>query len=194
MKKILMTMVAAFAAVSMNAQNDMYVGGSLGFSTTSYDGNNMGNTFKILPEVGMKLDENWGIGVVVGYSNTKRTKEATGTVDLNSNAFTIAPYVRYTAFTFGNVNIFADGIFQYVSGNDESAKAGSAVDNKYNTWGLAIQPGVAYNISDNFSLVAKFGSLVGYSSYKPDGGEATNTFSLLDLKTTGLSFGFYYNF
>ena len=107
-------MVAAFAALSMNAQNDMYVGGSLGFSTTSYDGNNMGNTFKILPEVGMKLDENWGIGVVVGYSNTKRTKEATGTVDLNSNAFTIAPYVRYTAFTFGNVNTRENnGIFNF---------------------------------------------------------------------------------
>ena len=40
MKKFMMTMAAALMAVTMNAQN-MYVGGSLGYSTSSYDGSTL---------------------------------------------------------------------------------------------------------------------------------------------------------
>jgi len=190
-----MTMVAAFAALSMNAQ-DYYVGGALGFQTQSYDGDNLGNTIMFMPEVGMKVDDQWSIGVVVGYGNTKRSKNATGTVDLNTSVFKIAPYARYTAFKFGAVNVFADGVFSLVSGNQESYNAitNSADDNKYTKWGIAIQPGIAYNISDNFSLVAKFGNLIGYENSKPDGGKATTTLDILSLSGNNLSFGFYYNF
>ena len=53
MKKILMTLAAAFVAVSMSAQNNMYVGGSLGYTSTSYDGDAQQSTLKFIPEFGV---------------------------------------------------------------------------------------------------------------------------------------------
>ena len=52
MKKILMTMVAAFAAVSMNAQ--YYVGGEIGFASSkaAVAGAETQTSFKIMPEFG----------------------------------------------------------------------------------------------------------------------------------------------
>ena len=55
MKKILMTLVAAFAAVSMNAQTNMYIGGSLGYSTTSHDGSTLNTKFSFIPHFVMAL-------------------------------------------------------------------------------------------------------------------------------------------
>ena len=76
MKKILMTMVAAFAAVSMNAQ--MYVGGGIGFtnSTNKTTANEITNTgFSIAPEFGMALDEKMGVGIAVSFGSDKTKNE-----------------------------------------------------------------------------------------------------------------------
>ncbi len=91
--------------------------------------------------------------------------------------------------------MFVDGKFAYSQNNNETNVAGKATDNKTNAWGLYVQPGIAYNLNDNFALVAKFGNILGYSSSKPDadGAKATNTFQVLNL-TNDISFGFYYNF
>ena len=72
MKKFLMTIVAAFAAVSMNAQ--MYLGGSFAFeawSSQKLAGDKSETVFKIMPEIGYNLNEEWAIGTVIGYMNDK---------------------------------------------------------------------------------------------------------------------------
>lgn len=186
-----MTLAAALMAVTMNAQN-FYVGGSLGYSTTSYDGKTQKSTFKFLPEFGIQFNENMGVGVEIGYGST--TREATEP-KLTSSDFSFAPYFRYTPLHLGAVSVFADGKFSYVASNNESAKGNVAVDNKSNEWGLYVQPGIAYSLNDKFALVAKFGNILGYTSSKPDadGAKATNTFELLNL-ANNVQFGFYYNF
>ena len=113
MKKFLMTIAAAFVAVSMNAQ--VYVGGSLNFSAMSSQklaGDQSETVFKILPEIGYNLNEEWAIGTVIGYENNKWE----GVADANStahfgnfiagntnseSAFTFNPYVRYTFLKAG---------------------------------------------------------------------------------------------
>ena len=175
----------------MNAQN-VYVGGSLGYTTTSYDGNATQSSFKLIPEIGFQFNETMGVGIEVGYSS--RTNKA---VDpkLTNSTFSVAPYFRYTPIHIDAVNVFVDGKFAYSQNNNETNVAGKATDNKTNAWGLYVQPGIAYNLNDNFALVAKFGNILGYSSSKPDadGAKATNTFQVLNL-TNDISFGFYYNF
>lgn len=183
-------MLAALAAVSMNAQNNMYVGGSLGFATTTYDGDTQGTAFSILPEFGVQLSDKWGVGVTVGYNWMKNN----GTPDLTSDSFEFAPYVRFTPVKLGSVNVFVDGVVGFTTGNVEAAVGSVVVDNKFTNWGIGIQPGIAYNINEKFSLVAKFGNLLAFTSNKPKDGKATNTFSVLDLNGNDLSFGFYYNF
>lgn len=187
-----MTMAAALMAVSMNAQN-MYVGGSLGFTTTSYDGKTTNSTLKFIPEFGVSFNNLMGVGMEIGYSSS--TKEATEP-KLTNSTFTFAPYFRLTPLHWGKVSVFADGKFALSMNNNEQAGPNdNAVDNKTNTFGIYVQPGFAYNLNDKFTLVSKFGNLLGYRSSKPDadGAKATNTFSFMDL-SNNVQFGFYYNF
>ena len=192
MKKVLMTLAAALMAVSMNAQG-VYVGGSMGYTQTSYDGTTTRSTLEFVPEFGFSFNDFMGVGMAIGYSSS--TNKA---VDpkLTNSTFTFAPYVRLTPFHWGKVSIFADGKFAISMNNNEQAGPnGNAVDNKTNTYGIYVQPGLAYNLNDKFSIVAKFGNLLGYRSSKPDvdGAKATNTLSFMDLDTA-VQFGVFFNF
>lgn len=188
----MMTMAAVLVAVSMNAQG-MYVGGSLGYTSTSYDGKTTRSTLEFIPEFGVSFNDMIGVGMSLGYSST--TNEATDP-KLTNSTFTFAPYFRFTPLHWGKVSVFADGKFALSMNNNEQAGPnGNAVDNKTNAYGIYVQPGLAYNLNDKFSLVAKFGNILGYRSSKPDteGAKATNTLYFMDL-STNVQFGVFFNF
>ena len=206
MKKILMTLVAAFVSVSMSAQ--YYVGGGVGFRTgtttnevttagikTSTDLKN--NGFSIVPEIGMKLDDKMAIGVALGYANSKSESNPTTTYKINE--FEIAPYFRYTLATWGNLSLFTDAQFRVLTGKETTETTGAAdVETKLNEWGIFIIPGISYQLNDKFNFVAKLGSGLGYANTKREN-ESTNLVrktSTLGLSATslGLTFGMYYNF
>ena len=174
MKKIMMTIVAAFIATAMNAQG--YIGGSLGFKTTSYDGEST-TTWSIMPEVGYNLNDSWAIGTTIGYGQS-------GKGDAKLKKFTVAPYVRYTVAKLDKVNVFLDGGVGYTHTDLAGAKV--------NSFNVGIEPGVAVNLNDKLSFVAHFGFL-GYETSKLKGADkSTNSFEL-DLDSN-LSFGLYLNF
>jgi hypothetical protein len=184
MKKFLMTIAAAFAAVSMNAQ--VYVGGSLGFA--SYDnGADSKTSFKLLPEIGFSLDENMALGIVLGYEQGKVTDAVdseTGSIDY-PKTFSVAPYLRYSFAKFGPVSVFADAQLSYKNIDRDGYKD--------NAFGIGILPGVAVNLGEKLSFVSHFGYL-GYNQIKADtdGAKARSSVGL-DL-TNALTFGLYYNF
>ena len=97
MKKILMSMVALFAAVTMNAQNEMYVGGTLNFQTKANAANK--SVITVAPEIGMSLNEQFGVGAVLSYTASQDVY----------NEFKINPYLRYNALEIGKVKVFVDG-------------------------------------------------------------------------------------
>ena len=106
MKKILMTLVAVFAAVNMSAQ--VYIGGSFAFeawSSQKLAGDKSETVFKVMPEIGCNLSEEWAIGTVIGYQSDKFN----GVDGVSESAFTFAPYARYTFAQAGKVNLFVDG-------------------------------------------------------------------------------------
>ena len=183
MKKIMMTLAAIAFAATMNAQ--VYVGGGIGFKSVSYDGEST-TTFGIIPEVGYNLDENLAVGIAFGYAESGKDEH-------KRKGFDIAPYARYTFAKFDKVNLFLDGTFMYSHLDNAGAKT--------NAWGIGVKPGVAVNLNEKLSFVAKLG-FVGFESSKPDvdGAKATNTFTI-DLSgngsafnSNGLTFGLYYNF
>lgn len=183
MKKFLMTIAAAFVAVSMNAQ--VYVGGSFGFA--SFDNGNKSQTaFKVIPEVGYNIDENIAVGISLGYQQGI-TSAAWELNDPNEDLklFSIAPYLRYTFAKMGPVALFADASFEYAHADNDGAKA--------NGFGLGILPGIAVNLGEKLSFVSHIGKL-GYLQTKADvdGAKAISTFGL-DLDNA-LTFGLYYNF
>lgn len=184
MKKIMMTLAAVAVAATMNAQ--VYLGGGIGLGTTSYDGDSE-TFFKIIPEIGYNLDENWAVGLTIGYGETtSKVKNAAGVrVTDKVKNFTIAPYARYTFAKFDKVNLFVDGTVGY-----EYNKIGEV---KINSFSIGFKPGVAVNLNEKLSFVAHVGFL-GYENEKVKGDDkSTNSFGF-DLSGNNLSFGVYYNF
>ena len=187
MKKIMMTLAAVCVAATMNAQ--VYVGGSLGFETTSQDGNS-NSSLTLMPEAGYALDDNLAVGIAFGYNETSKDVEEGEeghkvTVSQKNKKFVINPYLRYTFLKLDKVNVFVDGGLEYV----HSDKAGA----KNNSFGIGVRPGVAVNLNDKLSFVTHFGWL-GYKNSKDDheGAKAANTFGL--NLSSKVSFGVYYNF
>lgn len=129
MKKIVLSVIVALIAITANAQ--VYVGGTFGVGSDKVEteGTEVKNTtFKILPEVGYELNEDWSVGTVVGYEYNKSG-------DVKTNTFTIAPYARYFFLNSDVVRLFADGGFGF---STSKTKGNDAL----NSWNIGIKPGV----------------------------------------------------
>ena len=180
MKKLFAVALVAMMSMTVNAQ--VYVGGGIGFETSSQDGDSE-TYFKIMPELGYNLNENWALGIVLGYGESKTT---VNNVSAKVKAFEIAPYARYTFAKFDKVNLFVDGTVDYLHTDYAGAKN--------NTFGIGVKPGVAVNLNDKLSFVAHVGFL-GYKNSKDDydGAKAVNSFGV-SVDGSNLNFGVYYNF
>ena len=170
MKKIFLTLMVMVAAVAANAQ--VWVGGSLGFrSYSDSDVSGIKSSFNIKPEVGYDLSEDWSIAIALGYEMTKPE------VGDDISKISVNPYARYKVIKAGNFKAFLDGGFGFQSSDE------------VNDWNVAIKPGVAYSLNENFSIVAHLGDGLIYrgGDTKEENGIA------LDI-ANGLSFGVYYAF
>jgi len=175
-----MTIAAAFVAVSMSAQ--VYVGGSFNVSAVSSQklaGDLSETVFKLLPEIGVNLNDEWAIGTVIGYESNKVVK-----VDgLSESAFTFSPYARYTFWKPGKLSFFVDGGVDF--------KTASKAD--WTELAIGFKPGVAVNLTDNISFVTHLG-FIGYDQFNPDGDDNNVSNFGIDLSGNELTFGLYFSF
>ena len=217
MKKIVMTMVAACAALTMNAQ--MYVGGTVGFGSDKSKTATVEttkNSLTIAPEFGMALDEKMGVGIELGFKNVSTEDKWIGIgadpvakrLKPTKTAFSIRPYLRYQVFSFGKANIFVDGGVNFAISKDKEVAydaTGKAIDNKAGMdLGLFVQPGFAFNITDSWSIVAKLENMFTFTYSKgqvPDVAGAPDAPTSINARlasggfnTGNLRFGVYYNF
>jgi len=98
MKKGLLLIVVMVAAIAVKAQ-DIYVGGSFNVWR-----NSTGNTtsFKVAPEIGYNFNETWALGAELDYSHDYNGS-------LSTNAFSVAPYIRWSYYQNDAVRLFLDG-------------------------------------------------------------------------------------
>lgn len=217
MKKIMMTLAAVAVAATMNAQ--MYIGGTIGYGKTVSKTSTIETTrnlFTFAPEWGMAIDEKLGVGIEFAYTTgstedkwigdgadpaAKRTKPSSTTVALR-------PYLRYQAFQVGKLNVFVDGGVNFAISKDKEVgfdANGNIYDNKAGMdLGLFVTPGIAYNVNEKWSIVAKLEDMFtfGYSKGQvadlpntPDAPTSINAGLSTGGFTTGsLRFGVYYNF
>ncbi len=179
MKKFLFTLAAAFVTLTASAQ--VYVGGEVGFWRNWADGANR-TTFKIVPEVGYNLSEDWAIGTQIGYSYVYNHGDKT-------NAFIVTPYARWTFAKFDAVSLFVDGGFDFYTYKTDK---GRGSDDSKNAWGIGIKPGVKVDLTDKLSFVAHAG-FFGYRDADGDTPFGENGFGV-DVDGNALQFGLYYNF
>lgn len=182
MKKIVALLLLAVASLSAYAQ-DCFVGGSFGFDRDFTENQ---TAFTIAPEIGYKFDSKWAAAVSLAY-NYDYTK------GVKTNVFSINPYVRYTYFATDNnlVNLFVDGGFGVGFGK---AKYEDVSGDSMTVWNIGFKPGVAFNLTEKFSIVAHMGFL-GYEGCN-DAAEAAGVDKKfgLNFDTMNLNLGFYYNF
>lgn len=181
MKKIFMTVVAAAMAVSMNAQG--YFGGSIGVASVKLGGSDAETTYKFVPEVGYNLNDDWAIGVALGYQKGAcDLLIGTYAQDVETEIFMVNPYVRYTALKTKYVNVFVDGGVGFGSVKD------------YGTaFNIGLRPGVSVGFNDKIGFVAHFG-FVGFDSFSPKGDGDSSNMVGVDLNGNNITFGLYFNF
>ncbi|MCM1504601.1 MAG: porin family protein [Muribaculum sp.] len=179
MKKFLLMAVAAVMALGASAQ-DWYAGGQLTFGRSTESASGVKSTqVTVLPEVGYNLSEKLAIGSVLGVSYRKSGGE-------EKTVFKIAPYARYTYFSTSKLNLFVDGGVDFGIGR---AHGHTAVE-----YGIGFRPGISYDLSERFSLVAHIGFLGYQSGNNAAKDNGCNENWGLDLNGNNLMFGFYYHF
>lgn len=185
MKKFIMTLVAAVAmTVSANAQ--VFVGGELGVASSKQGDAESVTTYRVLPEIGYNINEDWAIGTTIGWGKGKPVN-----IEGESrNYFTVDPYVRYTFVHTKYINAFVDGGFGYAHYNHAHNTANASV----NQWNVGLKPGIEVNLNKKVSFVAHVGFL-GWKESKADvdGAKANDAWGL-DLDGNNVTFGVYYNF
>lgn len=210
MKKIFMTLAAVAVAATMNAQ--IYVGGSLGFSsqktTAEYTEDNVtvsadasSTTFTFSPEVGYKLNDKMAVGLALGFTTGSADDTENLDATIKNTEFSIKPYFRYTFAQWNKVSLFADAELGFSTGKDTYEYSEDNVtvstDQKYSGFHFAIVPGIAYQANEKISVVAKLGNGLGYwyTKYEPSDNLSVSTSEFgLNLNSLGLTLGVYYNF
>jgi len=191
MKKIMMTLAAVAVAATMNAQ--AYIGGSLGFTQDHVSNSKVStNMFTVAPEIGYNLNDKFAVGVALEYTYNGTTGAH------HTNKYGINPYVRYTAIKAGNFSAFIDGGLNWDTEHTKGLKKND------NTFGVRVNPGIAYNVSEKVTLVAHLknglyfnhtwnGSFEGDENYPAQEAAHANHWGL-DLSSLRLQIGAYYNF
>ncbi|WP_288057392.1 porin family protein [Xylanibacter rodentium] len=176
MKKLFLA--AAMMVASLAASAQVYVGGSLGFlSEKANEDADALNTFSIKPEVGYNLNENWAVGIQLGYLSKDINK------DVTAGLINVTPYARYTFAKTGIASFFVDGGLTFEFGT---------ADAEGTNWGVGVRPGVKLAVSEKVDVIGKLGYL-GYkkNDEKFDGGKSAFG---LNIDNTDIEVGVNFNF
>ena len=195
MKKSLLAMLFAVALVVPAVAENMWIGGSLGYSNTDVKDADSVTSWTIEPEFGYSVDEKLDIGIDLGYSYEENAWEAFGIqapVPDTVTTIGIAPFVRYKIFSIGSFDFLAKGSIFYAS-----AKA-DASDAKIDAYGIKIAPVVTYSINETWSIGATLDfAELGFTHAKGDekaGDMEVDEFGFNLNDGSLISIGFSYHF
>jgi opacity protein-like surface antigen len=211
MKKVFLSIVAV-ALITASASAQLFVGGSMNFSTSSgsmtsgsvsVDGPSS-YVFGLNPMVGVYLDDQMAVGAKIGFAIDGGNDNAATNPTTNSGTkFEITPFFRYHLLELGSVSVF--GQAEIGLGFESSSRTSNNVtveDPSYTTFGIGVLPGISYKITDNIDIEASIGYLgfnnrssketvtIGTTSTEVKTSENDFGFSL----SSGLSLGFVYKF
>ncbi len=132
MKKIVLFLFVAIATLSVKAQ-DLYMGGTVGLWRND-DANT--TSFKLAPEIGYNLSEQWALGVELQFNHEYKEH-------ISTNTFAIAPYARFSYYENKIVRLFVDGGFGFAT--TKVKDGGDAV----NGFEIGLKPGIAIKLNQH---------------------------------------------
>lgn len=196
MKKVFLSVAVAlgvFTTAAAQEAGQFWTGGTVGIWSSKVKGGDSQLSFKVMPEFGYNFTDNLAVGIALGGAHThgestKFDNNILQAAEGSTNEYTVSPFLRYSFIKGDLGSIFFDGGVGYTWAK------GCSGGLKANQLEVGIRPGLALNVSNNVSLISKFGFL-GYQNTKTDvvteagkGSVKTNSFGL-DLDMRNIQFG-----
>ena len=207
MKKSLLALLFAVALAVPALAENMWVGGSLGYSNASTKGSDGDySSFTIAPEFGVSLDEAWDIGLDLSYTSGKNNVTNVAPYlpvtykDFETTTYGIAPFARYHVAKVAGVDVMIKGSLFYNSATVKEPEFNNEATVK--SYGIAIAPVISYSINERWSIGATLDFLsLGYShsstsDFKTNDGDdySYDEFGFNVNNGSLISIGFSYHF
>lgn len=191
MKKIILSMVALLALSTANAQDkkeskgfgfsegNVIVEGNLSFGSSKNDNGTTevkNNDFGFSPKVGYFLSDKLALGVELGIGSGKEeTTVGSVSTEDKTNSFNAGVFARYYFLDLGQrFKTYTEAGLGFQSGKSETDGTENYKDSGF---GLGIDLGMNYFVTENFAINFGLNNVLGYSSTKrefPGGGETKN--------------------
>lgn len=165
MNKLLITSIALIISWAINAQNYFpqklqnqheaedeagvfFAGGAISYWN---DTKAKSVTFDFCPEFGYLFNDDWGIGLLLGYEYEKETALQT------TNAFKVSPFVRYYYYHQLPFNLYVDGGIGYNFAKNQKGNISSSTQG----FEIGIRPGACVDLTEGLCLCLRMG-FIGY--------------------------------
>lgn len=185
MKKILLSAIIALGAISANAQDygfkegDVFVEGMLGYNSEDDTAASIKESnFTFTPKVGFMITEDFALGLQLGFGMDKTENYGINTENKN-NSFGVGVFGRYYfAELTQRIKVYSELGLGYNSYKTENRIANVTAEYKASGFGINAGLGINYFVTPKIAINFGFSDLIGYNTYKPENGDATNNFHL----------------
>ncbi len=132
-------------------------------------------TITINPGIGYQFNDNWAVGIGIGFFSRNTNNEAADTED-KLTEFNAGPFIRYTKPLSNIFNVFGQLDLGFKAKNDDL----NGPDNEKKSSGVyaSVTPAVSVNLKNNFMLNFGFGGLSFTSDKVKDADNAETKFAL----------------
>lgn len=166
--KIYTTLIAIACICTVNAQNTLsdpslntegeegarfFFGGEVSYWNDIKD---KVLALNIAPEFGYLFNDDWGLGLLLGY----KYKSKTALTDPTSMKFSISPFVRYYYFHNGPFNLYFDAGFGFNTGKIKI----NNVSETTNGFEVGVRPGACVDLTEGLCLCMR----MGFFGYRKD--------------------------
>ncbi len=190
------------ASSTKDAARTKWIGGNVGYSSSSVKDGATASNFIVGPQYGMMFKDNLGGGVNLNFAfGTTKANDASNTTN-KINSWEVVPYLRYYMGE-SNLKFFGD---LYVGVGGTTTKVESDVDlanGEFTSsdFKVGLAPGMQYWFNDSWSVVSSI-AVLEYKSAKTKSGEgayaATPESTVSDFQLgvdfTRINFGLFYHF
>lgn len=178
-----------------------------GIVYTNFSTDVKGSSFSIAPYISRKFGNHWLLGLSLSYATITYESRYTSfqpgvlgdLVESKGTSWSAGVYSRYIVNPNQNLKFYLQPQLQYSKSKDVDSNLTDKTEEKIsvNAIHAFIQPGVAYALSDHWSILATFGSLsYAHGTVKADDPNLDDSFSLINVNTnlTSLQLGLEYRF
>jgi hypothetical protein len=150
MKNFRFTLIPLFALFCLNATSQIFIGGSIGLSTsksTSTD-NYTQHNIRISPDIGKYVTEKFAFGVSLNANST--VYKSSGETDMVNSSAGISPFLRYHFYKSNKFSLFGQGNIGLDFIKDKPYQ--DADERKKIRTYISFNPGLAYDLTDRIQL------------------------------------------